>query len=313
MKCAEEAYELWRDQFPLAAARREYYGLDCNKTSVEARFFALGDLLGLSPAATLDTFRRDFWVLSESTESLPPKLEALRSVADSEAEILNFFRWAPRSIATTTAQEIRERGLGNMLLRSVIGEVYELIAAPLRILVKIQAKASAQEIENQRLDKSGWSNDQILKEEQTRNSGRLRNTAYFFFATLIGLMSWASYMDTTYGGPVHGKGFCFPAGVMPAYNIPDVEGNARLPCNCAPLYKWYLEPLMTAEQITSMQDAAPKVESKNCGRTMGGDKKECDPRTVGGCVWTKEDLARDPTYWEGFTPTYWEKQKTQSK
>jgi len=199
-----------------------------------------------------------------------------------------------------------------MLLRSVIGEVYELIAAPLRILVKIQAKASAQEIENQRLDKSGWSNDQILKEEQTRNSGRLRNTAYFFFATLIGLMSWASYMDTTYGGPVHGKGFCFPAGVMPAYNIPDVEGNARLPCNCAPLYKWYLESLMTAEQITGMQDAAPKVESKNCGRTMGGDKKECDPRTVGGCVWTK-DLARDPTYWEGFTPTYWEKQKTQSK
>ena len=27
------------------------------------------------------------------------------------------------------------------------------------------------------------------------------------------------------GGPVHGKGFCFPAGIMPAYNIPDVEGN----------------------------------------------------------------------------------------
>lgn len=25
-------------------------------------------------------------------------------------------------------------------------------------------------------------------------------------------------------------------------------------------------------------DAAPKVESKNCGRTMGGAKKECDPR-----------------------------------
>ena len=34
-----------------------------------------------------------------------------------------------------------------------------------------------------------------------------------------------------------GKGFCFPAGVMPAYNIPDTEGNAaRLvlgaPCFC---------------------------------------------------------------------------------
>ena len=27
------------------------------------------------------------------------------------------------------------------------------------------------------------------------------------------------------GGPVHAKGFCFPAGIMPAYNIPDVEGN----------------------------------------------------------------------------------------
>ena len=27
------------------------------------------------------------------------------------------------------------------------------------------------------------------------------------------------------GGPVHGKGFCFPAGIMPAYNLPDAEGN----------------------------------------------------------------------------------------
>ena len=41
-------------------------------------------------------------------------------------------------------------------------------------------------------------------------------------------MCWASYMDATYGGPVHGKGFCFPAGVMPAYNIPDAEGNVTL-------------------------------------------------------------------------------------
>lgn len=42
-------------------------------------------------------------------------------------------------------------------------------------------------------------------------------------------MSWASYMDATYGGPVHGKGFCFPTGIMPAYNIPDAEGNAPRP------------------------------------------------------------------------------------
>lgn len=65
-------------------------------------------------------------------------------------------------------------------------------------------------------------------------------------------MIWASYMDATYGGPVHGKGFCFPAGIMPAYNLPDAEGNARLPCNCAPLYKWYLEPLMSEEQKYDM-------------------------------------------------------------
>ena len=32
-------------------------------------------------------------------------------------------------------------------------------------------------------------------------------------------------LTSSSGGPVHGKGFCFPAGIMPAYNLPDAEGN----------------------------------------------------------------------------------------
>lgn len=305
---AETAYEIWKDQFPLAAARREYYGLDCTALAVQDRFLHLSHLLGISSKDTLDTFRKDFWVLSERSESLPAKLEALRSCGTNQ-EVLDFLRWAPRSIATTSAEEIQERGLANMLLRSFVGEVWELFASPLRILVKLQLARSAEEVEQERMKESGMSNEELLKKEQTRNRGRLRTTAYAFFATLIGTMSWASYMDATYGGPVHGKGFCFPAGIMPAYNLPDAEGNARLPCNCAPLYKWYLEPLMSSEQKDSMLGAAPKVDSKNCGRLMGGVKKDCDPRTVGGCVWTAEDLAKDPSAWEQRQELYWERQR----
>lgn len=306
---AKVAYEKWRDQFPLAAARREYYGLDCTPLAVQNRFLSLSQLLGLPSSETLEIFSRDWWVLSESSDSIPVKLKALRSCG-TDQEVLDFLRWAPRSIATTSAAEIQERGLTNMLARSLIGEVWELLASPLRILIKFQLTRSAEEVERQRLEESNLSNEDLLKEEQARNSGRLRTSAYVFFAALIGTMSWASYMDVTYGGPVHGKGFCFPAGIMPAYNIPDVEGNARLPCNCAPLYKWYLEPLMSQEQKDSMWDAAPKVESKNCGRTMGGAKKECDPRTVGACVWTTEDLAKDPSAWEHREELYWERQRT---
>ncbi|CAJ1360261.1 unnamed protein product, partial [Effrenium voratum] len=224
-------------------------------------------------------------------------------------EVLDFLKAAPRSIATTSAEEIKQRGLANMRLRSLIGEAWELLAAPLRLLVKIQAKASAAEVERQRDEETSWSNDRLLEEEKTRNQGKLRVGAFAFFATLVGVMSWATYMDVAYGGPVRGKGFCFPAGIMPAYNIPDTEGNARLPCNCAPLYKWYLEPLMSAQQIESMKDAAPKVESKNCGRELGGKKKQCDPRTVGGCVWTAEDLEKDPSVWEQRRQMYWETQR----
>ncbi|CAK9054289.1 Hypothetical protein SCF082_LOCUS29492 [Durusdinium trenchii] len=302
------AYETWKDQFPLAAARREYYGLNCSQPAVEERFQRLAELLGISTGDALEMFRKDFWVLAESTDTLVPKLEALRSCG-TEQEILDFLRMAPRSIATTSSQEIQERGLGNMLLRSVVGEVYELIASPLRLLIRLNLQRSAQEVEQQRVEKTNLSNEEILQEERKRNSDRLRSTGYAFFATLIGTMSWASYMDATYGGPVHGKGFCFPAGIMPAYNIPDAEGNARLPCNCAPLYKWYLEPLMSAEQKESMSDAAPKVDSKNCGKAMGGEKKECDPTTVGGCVWTAEDLEKPPNAWENREELYWERQR----
>jgi len=304
-----EAYELWREQFPIAAARREYYGLNCTKTSVQERFLSLAELLGISSGEALDMFRKDVWVLSEATDTLPAKLDALRSVADSEEEVLDFLRFAPRSIATTAAREIRQRGIANMMMRSSLGEFWELLSAPLRLLIKQQAKAKAAEIEAARESNTDLTEEQMLQQNQTESAGKLRTAGYAFFASLVGLICWASYMDTTYGGPIHGKGFCFPAGVMPAYNLPDVEGNARLPCNCAPLYKWYLEPLMSAAQKEDMMGAAPKVESKNCGRSMGGAKRECDPRTVGGCVWTQQDLERDPSYWEGFTPLFWEKQR----
>ena len=38
-------------------------------------------------------------------------------------EVLDFLRSAPRSVATTSLEEIKQRGLQNMLLRNAIGEV----------------------------------------------------------------------------------------------------------------------------------------------------------------------------------------------
>eukprot|EP00913_Durusdinium_trenchii_P017632 g16571.t2 len=161
-------------QFPLAAARREYYGLNCSQPAVEERFQRLAELLGISTGDALEMFRK---------EKHRPSLEvffmkfvktwALRSCG-TEQEILDFLRMAPRSIATTSSQEIQERGLGNMLLRSVVGEVYELIASPLRLLIRLNLQRSAQEVEQQRVEKTNLSNEEILQEERKRNSGTSR-------------------------------------------------------------------------------------------------------------------------------------------
>lgn len=155
---AKVAYAKWRDQFPLAAARREYYGLDCTPLAVQNRFLSLSQLLGLPSNETLEIFSRDWWVLSESSDSIPVKLKALRSCG-TDQEVLDFLRWAPRSIATTSAAEIQERGLTNMLARSLIGEVWELLASPLRILIKFQLTRSAEEVERQRSEESNLSLD----------------------------------------------------------------------------------------------------------------------------------------------------------
>ena len=43
--------------------------------------------------------------------------------------------------------------------------------------------------------------------------------AVLFFGTWFGGLAYVSYLDTTYGGPVHGKGLCvasFAPAVQPA-------------------------------------------------------------------------------------------------
>eukprot|EP00931_Biecheleriopsis_adriatica_P025113 TRINITY_DN15514_c0_g1_i1.p1 TRINITY_DN15514_c0_g1~~TRINITY_DN15514_c0_g1_i1.p1 ORF type:complete len:276 (-),score=57.33 TRINITY_DN15514_c0_g1_i1:57-848(-) len=206
------AYDLWKDQFPLAAARREYFGLSCGKADVQARFAALAEMLNVPEEEALDIFRKDMWVLSEASESLPEKLAVLRSLADSEEEVLKFLRAAPRSIATTTAAEMRKRGLDDMRARSALGEIFEAVSAPVRLAAKMSALACAKEIEDQRSNGASLSNDTLLAEERTRNKGRLEVLKYIFFGSIAGALVWVSYMDATYGGPVHGKGLCLPAG-----------------------------------------------------------------------------------------------------
>jgi len=191
-----------------------------------------------------------------------------------------------------------------------VGDIYEMIIAPARFVIKQLAASSARELESKlEAQEQGGSAAAVLKDTQEDQRSLFQVLTILFFGGITAVLVWASYMDATYGGPVHGKGFCFPAGVVPSYVIPDAEGNARLPCSCAPLYKWYLEPLMSSEKKQSMQGMAPKVESKNCGRTIGGEKKECDPTTIGGCVWTAEDLEKDPSTWDRRELTYWERQR----
>merc|ERR1739848_76821 len=96
------AYELFRDQFPLAAARRDYYGLPCDSASVRARFLLLARTLGVSARDALEIFRPDVWVLVENSDKYSEKVGALRSVAESDQEMLDFLRAAPRTLGTTS-------------------------------------------------------------------------------------------------------------------------------------------------------------------------------------------------------------------
>mmetsp|Transcript_165387 Transcript_165387/g.525573 ORF Transcript_165387/g.525573 Transcript_165387/m.525573 type:complete len:330 (-) Transcript_165387:94-1083(-) len=305
---AEEAYQIWRDQFPLAAARRDYYGVPCGPADVQARFLGLAGQLGLPAAEALEMFRKDMWVLGEPEEKLPEKLEALRSLAASEEKVLDFLRAAPRAIATTSAKEMRQRGLDNMRLRASVGDIYETITMPLRLVVMQSTRSAAAEIEEQ-VASAGASTEAAVANSAKKREGTFEVLTVLLFGGLAGSLVWLTYMDATYGGPIHAKGVCIPASIIPSYNIPDDEGNARLPCTCAPVYKWYIEPQLTVEQKEDMLNSRPQVGSKNCGKLIGGEKKACDPRTVGACVWTTEDLAKDPETWDRREPTFWERER----
>mmetsp|Transcript_96373 Transcript_96373/g.171288 ORF Transcript_96373/g.171288 Transcript_96373/m.171288 type:complete len:383 (+) Transcript_96373:31-1179(+) len=308
----ETTYEVWSEQFPIAAARGDFYGLSCDPPSVQNRMRFVAEGVGISVSEALQIFRKDLWVLCEPSEKIPEKLAALRGHCSSEEELLDFLRAAPRSIGTTTAVEIKERGIENMKLRSYAGEAYEMLISPARFLFQQMAKNTAARIRSEQAvadaecegSQDECATDALQKFDKKATSERETVGAIFFGSALL-LLGWLGYMDSTYGGPIHGKGLC-PASPIPTYNLPDAEGNTRLPCTCAPIYKWYLEPLLPPNQYAGL---APKVESKNCGRQMGGQKRECDPTTVGGCVWTAEDLEKHPSTWDRRELLYWEKQQ----
>lgn len=116
----------------------------------------------------------------------------------------------------------------------------------------------------------------------------------FLFGGIFAILLASTYVEEVYGGPIHGKGIC-PASPWPSYNAPDVAGNTGLPCSCAPIYKWYLEPKGSTPE--------PPRPAR-----IGNYK------TVGGCVWTAEDLEKDPTTWDHGKGEllYWEKQRLSS-
>lgn len=304
---AELAYKTWAEQFPIAAARQDFYQLSCSRLDVKARFLFVAKALGTSTEETFEIFRPDLWILGESSEKVVEKLDILRSMA-TEQEILEFLRAAPRSIATTTPDEIRDRGLSNMLFRSNAGAVFEFINFPVRAFFFEMAKDTAKGMTSRASSGEVCSEEDLAKEAK-RDTDERKTLGFLLFGSLFSLTIYAGYMDATYGGPIHGKGLC-PASPIPTFNIPDAEGNTRLPCNCAPIYKWYIEPALSEEQREKFLGLRPDVASKNCGRQMGGEKKACDPTTVGGCVWTASDLEQDPSVWDHFgRRTYWEQQR----
>jgi len=308
---SDTVYTLWKDQFPIAAARQDFYFLSCTRADVRSRFLFVARSIGVSAQKALEIFSPDLWVLCISSEKFQERLEALRSVAESKEEIVDFLREVPRALGTTTATEIKDRGIANMRVRAAVGAAYELIAFPLRFVAKAMARNTARQIE---MEVKGGNPDAKCPDDKLDefDEEQRQQRIFFgniFFATLFGVAVGLSYVEKVYGGPIHGKGICVPS-VLPTFNIPDVEGNTRLPCNCAPVYKWYIEPQLSLEQQQRMLGMRPAVESKNCGKDMTTGKKiVCNPKTAGGCVWTEEDLKKDPSTWDSRELTYWEKRR----
>jgi len=293
------------DQFPIAAARRDFYGLSCRRADIKARFVTVARVVGVSAVEALDIFGPDLWVLCISEEKLLERMEALRAVAASEEELVDFVRFAPRVVGTTSSAEIRDRGVEDMKARAALGAAYEALTSPIRLLFKAMARNTASSIANEDASPDEALSEDDLKAAERRSQEGRQTAGIVVLGASVAILSYCLYADAVYGGPVHGKGLC-PASPIPTYNIPDAEGNARLPCNCAPIWKWYIEPQLPPDQRWRFQ---PKVESKNCGRLLGGEARGCNPRTAGGCVWTAEDLAKDPSTWDRRELTYWEKRR----
>lgn len=305
--CLDDAYAKWADQFPMAAAARQFFAgtaangtvitIPCGRPYIRERFRLVARSLGISVPQALDVLGRDLWVLNEPEEVIVDKVQILRAKAESDEDVLNLLRLSPKLLGMTSAKEMRQRGLEEMRARATLDELFDLINTPLRLWFSFLRKLTAQS----RAEVIGEGIEKITEEQQEalrQNDAAFRDKlSVVFFGGLSAILVYLSYMDATYGGPIHSKGICIPS-VIPTFNIPDAEGNARLPCNCAPIYKWYIEPALSADQREGLKKLAPKVESKNCGRLLTGEKRVCDPTTVGGCVWTAADLERDPTFWD---------------
>merc|ERR1712216_95620 len=135
-------------------------------------------------------------------------------------------QFAPRVLGTTTAEEIRERGVGNMKARALLGDAYETIIFPIKFLFLQMAKNTAAEIEAEAYcaaesDADGCDVDK-LKKFQELESRRRGNIWSVILAASLSLIFYASYADYNYGGPIHGKGACV-ASIFPTFNLPDEE------------------------------------------------------------------------------------------
>jgi hypothetical protein len=316
-RAAEEAFEAWSRQFPMVAKLRSFYAgrspdgkevtVPCGRSFIEARFLRISKRLGVSPNEALEIFRGQLGALNEPDDKLASKIELLLTKAGSQQEALDLLRTAPKFLGTMSVREWESRTVEDIRARAAVDNAFDTLNFPIRFFFDRTRDVTAMFMD------TGAASDAAPSEEELKAMVDQRKTTYnilsaIFWPIFVGGVLWLSYMDANYGGPIHGKGIC-GASMIPTYNLADSSGNARLPCTCAPLYKWYVEPLLTEGQKAAFEP--PKVESQNCGRTMGGIKNACDPKTVGGCVWTAEDLARSPEYWDPPQRrlTFWEKQR----
>ncbi|CAK0821978.1 unnamed protein product [Prorocentrum cordatum] len=276
----------------------------CGRSHVEARFLGVARELGVPARRALDVLGGSLQSLNEPDAELARKVRALLAKA-SRQEALELLRTAPKFLGTMSVREWETRELPDIRARAALDNAFDALNFPVRFVFDRTRDATAALMEP-----GTESADDAPSQEQLRVMADRRKSTYsalsaVFWPLLVGGMLWLTYMDSTYGGPIHGRGACVPS-IVPAYNIPDANGNSRLPCTCAPLYAWYVEPLLPEGLFEP-----PKVESQNCGKTMGGERQACDPKTVGGCVWTAEDLRRDPSYWDPPERrlTHWEQQR----